>query len=257
MTNRIARPAFLVAVVLVVLLGGGVARSQSRERGARVALPWTPAGIAVDGQHLWVLEAEAGRIHRLEMRSGEVDRSFAVDVANPRGLAFDGQKLWVGSDRGGAVTAIDPEKGRTLRSIQLGEGSLAACESIEGLAWDGQSLWVACYGGFCSTYNQCDPDTGRVTRSVYANCNPRGIATDGKTIWSICHNGDKFPSKIDARPLAESDQAMQTSRRFLLDIEGRTPVGLAQDRGVLWYADRATRTAYAVPLDDLSGGKAP
>jgi hypothetical protein len=105
--------------------------------------------------------------------------------------------------------------------------------------------------------NQYDPETGLVTRSLYANCNPRGIASNGDTLWSICYNGDKFPSKIDERSIAAGDREIQTSRRFLMDIEGRTPVGLDQSGGLLWYADQATRTAHGVPFDDQRGRKAP
>jgi hypothetical protein len=68
-------------------------------------------------------------------------------VANARGLAFDGERLWIGDGRAGTITAVDAKKGERLKSIRLGEGTLAPCQSIEDLAWDGKNLWVACYGG--------------------------------------------------------------------------------------------------------------
>jgi DNA-binding beta-propeller fold protein YncE len=188
--------------------------------------------------------------------SGKVDRSLNVDVADARGLAFDGQRLWIADGGGNTLIPINVQTGESLEGIKLGESPLGAWDSIEDISWDGKSLWVVCNGGYSSMFNQVDPETGGIMRSVFANCNPRGIATDGKSIWSICYNGDKFPSKIDVRSILPKDHEMQTSRRFLVDIESKAPVGLAIDsNGLLWYADEATSTAYRVRLRDPRGGK--
>ena len=256
MKYQILKAAFVGAIACAVLSSSAVRLVHAQDSRKEVAMPSVSAGIEVAGQYVWVLDAETSKINRVAISSGDIDRALAINVTNARGVVFDGQRLWVADRREGALSAFNVETGATIKSIRLGEGPLAPCESIEDVAWDGDKLWVACYAGFSSTLNQVDPDTGRVTRSVFANCNPRGIASDGNKVWTICYNGEKFPAKIDVRSIVPDDREMQASRRFIFDIEGRTPLGLTQQDGQLWYGDRSTRTMYRIDLSDVGrGGK--
>jgi hypothetical protein len=102
-------------------------------------------------------------------------------------------------------------------------------KSMEGLTWGGSYLWLAVSAGFSGSFNQIDPESGKVLRSVYAECDPRGIASDGKFLWSICYNGKNMLSKIDKRPIKEKESDMLNAREFILDVPLISPAGLLFD----------------------------
>jgi hypothetical protein len=64
--------------------------------------------------------------------------------------------------------------GKQVKTIPLRWLHEKGFRTVEALAWDGTVLWTAIAAGFSSTFNQVDADTGRIIRSVFADCNPAG-----------------------------------------------------------------------------------
>ena len=143
-----------------------------------------------------------------------------------------------------SLNSYDPGTGRNLRKVKINIPKEKAFTSIEDIMWDGEYIWIACSAGFSSSFLQIDIREGNVVKSIFANCNPRGITTDMGYIYSICYNGEKFPAKIDRRPITGDEKGIDNTRVFLGNIEGTDVTGLTFDGDNLWYADRKSKKAY-------------
>lgn len=213
-------------------------------------------GVAWDEgkKNLLVLDSERKKIHWIDPISGTVTQSVKLDQKNLKGLAFDGKALWVADEEQRTLIKIDPEDGKAEKPINMEVPADKGFDSIEGITWDreAKALWVAIYAGYSSSFNLIDPEKGKIRRSVFADCHPRGIATDGEYLWSICYNDKKFPSKIDKRKIHDKEFEMFHSRTFVEDIPKEVePNGLAFDDIHLWYADRDTKTVVRFTPPDV------
>jgi hypothetical protein len=202
-----------------------------------------PAGITGNGARLWVLDGATAEILELRPTSGEVLRRFPLGLHGPKGLAFDGALLWTADPVAKQIHAFDAERGQRVKTLPLQVPPEKGYRSVEALAWDGQNLWTAIAAGFSSSYNQIDRESGRIVRSLFADCDPRGLAVDAARLWSLCFNGERHPPLIDERTLSQEEAAVVRSRRFLRPIEGRNPSGLFFDGQFLWALDGTAKQA--------------
>lgn len=224
-------------------------------------------GIAWQGKYLWVLDGEKNKIDQFDptsdkpgpVRSLGLTQALDFDLKKLKGLAFDGKALWAADEEKKALIKINPEDGKTEKPIKMEVPVDKGFKSIEGIAWDGEYLWIAIYAGYSSSFNQINPVTGKIVKSIFADCFPRGIAIDkdGDYLWSICYNGKKLPSKIDKRKIREkdckiSDYEIFHSRVYIKDIEKDVdPIGLVYDGKDLWYADKVAKTATHFTPSDI------
>ena len=81
--------------------------------------------------------------------------------------------------------------------------------------------------GFASSFNQIDRESGRIVRSMFADCDPRGLAFDAANLWSLCFNGERNPPTLDRRDRAANEAAMLRSRALSRPAAGgcRTTAG--------------------------------
>jgi hypothetical protein len=202
-----------------------------------------PQGLAAGNGRLWTADAETGEILELAPRSGNVVRRIATGLRQLQGLAFDGERLWAADQATREILAFHPEDGQRLRSLPFQSPPEKGFRGIAGLAWDGGHLWTAIAAGFSSSFNQIDGE-GRIVRSLFADCDPRGLAVEDGHLWSLCYNGERNPPTLDRRDLLSEESAFQRSRVFLEKTAGRRPSGLAFDGTSLWYLDAGTKRAY-------------
>jgi len=210
-----------------------------------------PQGMTWDGKKLWVINGKTGNLKSVDPVTGDITQSLAIAVNKPKGMVFDGKQLWIADEETKTLLAINPENGQTLKTLKMEIPEEKGFKSIEGVAWDGKYLWVAYAAGFSSSYNQIDTESGRLVRSIFADCDPRGISSDGIYIYSICYNGENLPSKIDRRKILDKEHDMLRSRIFIKDIKEKDPSGLVFDGKSLLYFDRASRKTYKLILKDI------
>lgn len=203
-------------------------------------------GLAIAGDRLWTVDAGSREILELDARTGALQRRISIPVQQPRGLAFDGTNLWVGDAADRQLHAFDAATGTRIRSLPLEVSPEKGYRSLEALAWDGQALWTAIAAGFSSSFNQIDRESGRIVRSIFADCDPRGLAFEGPNLWSLCFNGERNPPTLDRRDRAAAEAEMVRSRALGRKLEGRSPAGLAFDGAALWYVDARAGRVYRV-----------
>jgi hypothetical protein len=238
--HRFAVTAFAAITAMAACLGslgvslpaaGQTAAAMTTAEEARQPAPLaiaarTPAGVAGGGDRLWATDAGTAEILEISPASGEVIGRFPLGLRQPKGLAYDGSLLWVADQATRRLVAFDPDTGARVRDVVLQIPPEKGYRSVEALAWDGGSLWTAIAAGFSSSFNQVDPRDGRILRSLFADCDPRGIAVVDQSLYSLCFNGDRHPATLDVRTLSADDGAVTRSRRFLRRIDPRNPSGL-------------------------------
>ena len=205
-----------------------------------------PQGIAWDGKRLLVVDGETKKLYKLDPYTGRVLQSFGLELKKPKGLTFDGELLWLADEGTRKIHSVDPNNGQITKTIKMDIPRERGFKSFEDLTWDGKYLWTAYFAGFSSSFNQIDPESGKIMRSVFANCHPRGIASNGKYIWSICYNGEKLPSKIDRRNIIGKDHEMMASRTFIKDIDVKDPNGMEYAGNSLWYIDKKLKKVFRI-----------
>jgi streptogramin lyase len=144
----------------------------------RVRLPLAGRGywiramaIAARPGELWVSDEHARSLYGLDPRSLALERRLRLPD-RPRDIAIAGEAVWVATDRGRLVS-IDPRSAETIRSVDLGSGSLSH------VAAGGGAIWVTSY------------EDDAVFRVDATDLQPRehefhqpaGIAVNGRQVW--------------------------------------------------------------------------
>ena len=144
--------------------------------------------MVVAGKTLWIASGSAragghGRLLRVSLSSGRVERSFAL-AGDPWSLRFGFGSLWMTGDGGGfdgAVMRIDPRSGRVMSVIR-------ANRRFGGrLAITSDAVWVAGLDDrktLARTVFKIDPKRNAVTRSVQLDATTViALAGSGRSLW--------------------------------------------------------------------------
>ena len=252
--GRIVRSiVLLTAAGLLSATGMPVAEGLAQPPGgARTAIripAQTPAGIAAIGGRMWVTDSGTREVLEVNPSTGDLIGKFKIELRQPKGLAFDGQRLWVSDQATRQIVAYGVADGRPIKAIPVRWVEEKGFKTIEGLGWDGKVLWTAIAAGFSSTFNQVDADSGRIMRSVFADCDPRGLAFHGNVIFSLCFNGDKNPATIDQREVTGGEADMVKTRRLIQRLPAIVPAGLTYDGTKLWVLDEKGKQAIAILVE--------
>lgn len=207
----------------------------------------SPEALAWDGKALWTLGRDA-KVRMLDAQSGAEVRALDAAVKTPRAMTFEGERFWIADEKAMTLSAVDRATGQVVKTLPLPTPADKGFQSVEGLAWDGKHLWAAYYAGFSSSLNEIDPVTGRLVRSLYADCHPRGLAADGARLWTLCSGGAKGTAVVDQRPILEREHEMLRARTFVSRVEAQDPSALAFDGRNLVILDRGAKKLLRVPL---------
>jgi ABC-type transport system substrate-binding protein/DNA-binding SARP family transcriptional activator/DNA-binding beta-propeller fold protein YncE len=154
---------------------------------AAVPLPAAPTDVAAGSGAVWVTEASAGLVVRVDPRRRAVTATIPVGTHPTRVVAADGQ-MWVLDPADRTLSRIDPQTNTVAQTIALGG------QPSDVLASAG-SLWVADRGG---TVQRIDPATGRTQGVANTGGDPCGLAAAAGAVWVATDQAGTI-ARIDAR----------------------------------------------------------
>jgi sugar lactone lactonase YvrE len=71
-----------------------------------------PCGVAWDGESVWVVDRDTGRLDRFDPDKGDVTRSILTPGFSPYGLAHDGRFAWVADSGTGRLYRLAGARGK-------------------------------------------------------------------------------------------------------------------------------------------------
>lgn len=216
----------------------GVAASESVPGEVLQSIPLGaihPAGLAWDGEAIWVADRRQRELLRLDPKTGKILSRLESPGYQPAGLAWDGSRLWCLDLAEKTAYAVDPTTKLTVAALSLDT------PSPEGLGWDGRDLWVA--DAQVGVVARIDRQDGTTYRSFPSPGGPRkgqvvGLAWDGSSLWMA----DRVVDRI---------YRVDPATGWILNSfasPGPYPTGLAWDGHSLWCADAETRTLARISI---------
>jgi YVTN family beta-propeller protein len=121
-----------------------------RVQGEPIPLGPAPSGITLGAGSVWVADALAGTLSRIDAASGRLRARIAVG-RDPYGVAFGAGSVWVTNTGAGTVSRVDPATDEVVATVRVGRNPY-------GIAYDGL-VWVANLAD--GTLTRIDPATNR------------------------------------------------------------------------------------------------
>jgi hypothetical protein len=217
---------------------------------AREPFAVEPAGVSGDSVTFWILDGKARAILHRGAESPGIPSEIHLRLLKPRGVAYDGKNLWVSDSDTRRLYLIDAATGGERYSIPAMTPLDKGKGQVTDVSWDGRYLWTAAAAGFASSFNQIDPYTGRVLRSIYANCDPRGLAVHDGRLWSLCYNGPKLPYTLNTMRLSDKESDVHKSLVTMGAVASEEAAGLFFDGRLLWLLERTRLRSFpAEPVE--------
>ncbi len=222
----------LLTGLLVSLLMTGAARAWPGQVVAELDSPTRyPAGLASDGESLYVVDWRRGRIHRVAPDDGRLLATIDAPTLKPQGLTWGGGRLYVSDGQTGTVFGIDPASG-AIESVFEGPG-----KQVSGLAWTSDGLLLL--EGKSDKIYRVIPEDGTILDYFDAPTRSAGcLAHDGKYLWV----SDRYRDELY---VVDPKTGMVLG---ILPAPGPYAAGVAWHDGKLWNVDFQTRKLYALQV---------
>jgi streptogramin lyase len=149
---------------------------KSRKVVAAVRIPNDPYSVVSAGGSLWVGESDAGKVVRVDPRSGAIEGTPIVVGRALLALAADRGKIWVANTFSGRLAAIDASTARVLSDRPLpGLGGIAASR---GRVW-------ACFfrKGEVRAFDAASGSRTLISSKIRGGAD--GITARGRSVWVI------------------------------------------------------------------------
>jgi len=231
MNRTIDRVVGLMALVAAVAWTGSAWGAPGDVRTSFDAPCDYPAGMATDGQHLFIADWRSATIHEVAPSDGRVIRSWDAPTLKPHGMTHGQGRLWVCDDHTGSIYAVNLESGVVETTFQ------APASSAAGLAFADDNLFVLAKDKIYKVM----PDDGTILG--YFDVPDRGcrcLAYDGKYLWV----GNRTKDELY---LVEPDKGKVLG---IVKAPGPYPAGIAWLNGHLWNVDFQTRKVYQLAIYD-------
>lgn len=233
--------AVAVSVAIGIALGtGGTSASRNAEasnglvalsadsgdRSVSVDLDAAPAAVAnLDGA-VWLVDATAGVVSRIDAESAAVvDR---VPVQSGVGALVAGAgALWAANVPGAEVARVDAATGTVTQTIPLGSARVGA------LAFGASRLWISDLTD--DALIEVEPHSGERIRTIPLELHPTALAASGESIWAADYAAGTL-AEIDAR-----------SRETIAMVHvGNGPVAIAIRPDAVWVVNSLDATVSRV-----------
>ena len=213
------------------LAGDGVALVSPADGAitATVALRAAPTDMVAGFGSLWVTEALAGEVVRIDPSAHRVLARIPLG-ARPSRIVAGGGSVWVLDPVSHTVSAIDPATDTVAQTIAVAGGA-------SDVAFDAGRLWVLDRRD--GTVSRLDPGTGLREATVDIGGNPSSLTTIGDDIW-VTDDKQGVVRRIDPRGAAVT----QTVR------VGGAPAAIATTSAGTWVVDRLAATVSRLSFHD-------
>ena len=132
----------------------------------------TPSHLAVGQGAVWVTNADAHSVSRIDPKTNAVGQTIQVGNG-PTGVVVARGAVWVVNGLDGTVSRIDPTTNTLVQRINVGNGPV-------GIVYAEGSIWVANTGD--STITKVDADSGKPTRTLPIAATE--LAFGAGTLWA-------------------------------------------------------------------------
>lgn len=190
-----------------------------------------PAGLATDGQRLYVADWRHAKLYEVDVTSGTVTREWNAPTLKPSGLAFGLGRLCVSDSHTGGIYMMNRDTG-------IVENTFRAPESgATGLAFSEDTLFILAKGKIYKVM----PEDGTILG--YFDTPTRksqSMTHDGRYLWV----SDRIKNELYMTD-PESGKVLA-----ILDAPGPYPAGVAWLDGHLWNVDFQDRKLYQLVVED-------
>lgn len=261
----LVRAAALLAVPLLALAAAGCGGGSRPAPVARPLVARTdvnPAGGAVGTGAVWVANAGAGTVWKLDARTGRrlatvpvgdvaaysascsarnvhqvPHGSFSIrDCDLPRGLALAGSSVWVIDGASRSLLRVDASSNLVVARVPVGVAGWYVAAGPD-------AVWVSDYA--TDSVVRVDPRTNQVTATVGGLPHgPTGLVQAGGALWVACSRADQV-ARID----------LVTNRVTAAIPVGHEPVGMTAAFQSVWVHDENEERAGAVTRLEAATGR--
>jgi peptide/nickel transport system substrate-binding protein len=210
------------AVGLIAAHGGRVRES--------VAVDAAPTSVAVGDGAVWVTNADAGTVSRIDLRTKNV---LPIQVGNsPNGIAVGGGGVWVANHDDGTVSWINPQSNTVVKRIRVGNGPTA-------VTYGYRSVWVT--NSDDRTLSRIDANTGTVVHTIRTNAVGRGVTVGAGSVW-VTDEATRTVVEVDpAKNLVTATATV-----------GSGPAGVVYGDGAVWVANELDGTVSEIDPSTLA-----
>ncbi|MDP6514631.1 MAG: hypothetical protein QF878_15765, partial [SAR202 cluster bacterium] len=143
-----------------------------------------PNDITFDGHNVWVTNAPAGKVSKLDL-NGNVLLSTSVGQT-PMGIDSDGEFVWVSDVNDTKLRKLNPNTGAVVCEVTI-------ASSLNGVLFDGRDIWVANPAN--NAINKVSTSCQMLGQFSVAG-NPDNLGFDGQNVWASGWTSNKV-TKID------------------------------------------------------------
>jgi hypothetical protein len=146
----------------------------------------SPTGAIFDGRNIWVTDASAGTLLKLDS-NGAVLQTVTVGTT-PEFPAFDGHNIWVPNHGSGSLTVVRASDGSVLKTFSAANGNQNGLSSPLQAAFDGERILVANQGGTGLSLFKATNLSIIGNLTTVGLVQPSGVCSDGINFW-VSFNG--------------------------------------------------------------------
>jgi DNA-binding beta-propeller fold protein YncE len=198
-----------------------------------------PVGLTVDSRgRVWVANAGAGTVSRLDPTSRKADRTTKVGQAPLRLAVLDGG-IWVTVFSDGVLRRLDEVTGRVTRTVRTGP-------EPEGLTTAFGFVWVVVQAS--GELLRIDPGKGRVTKRYHVGTGPRLVSAGGGALWVSDFETGRLVRVDPGTGRVRGSPVLCEGLQGIAFAAGRVWVTCTSDQALLGVDPRTLRRTARVPL---------
>lgn len=134
----------------------------------------------------------------IDIKSGQVEKSFASGGESPVNLVADGERLFVANQKSGTVTVLNAKTGELLKSIPTGAGAI-------GITYDKKSNRIYSANRQTGTTTVIDAKSYEVLADLTTGSHPNHVRVNPKTGVAYVINKTKGARPVEGQPAPAPD----------------------------------------------------